>query len=79
MNLAEISAAVDAGDTVHWQSPEYTVRKGPAHPDTPGSNINPALKYTIDHVNGQSIGLTWRDGTTLNGKEADFYRPCPHS
>jgi hypothetical protein len=73
MNLQQITAAVDAGRTVHWQNGSYIVRKGPSHPDTPGSNRNPALRYTIDHTGGGSIGLTWRDGTTLNGKECDFY------
>lgn len=73
LTLQQIAEAVDAGLTVHWQNAGYTVHKGPAHPDTPGNNINPALRYTIDHANGQSLGLTWRDGVTLNGKERDFY------
>jgi hypothetical protein len=73
LTLQQIAEAVDAGLTVHWQNAGYTVHKGPAHPDTPGSSSNPALKYTIDHTNGQSLGLTWRDGITLNGKECDFY------
>lgn len=69
----QIAAAVDAGRSVHWQCDDYTVRKGPSHPDTPGGGCNPALRYTIDHASGHSIGLTWRDGRTLNGKECDFY------
>ena len=73
MNLQQITAAVDAGRTVHWQNGSYTVRKGPSHPDNPGNGCNPALRYTIDHAGGSSIGLTWRDGVTLNGKECDFY------
>ena len=73
MNLQEISAAVDAGDTVHWQSTDYIVIKGPSHPDDPGNDCNPALRYLITSDNGQAIGLTWADGTTLNGKEGDFF------
>lgn len=73
MTLTEIATAVDSGLTVHWQTADYTVRKGPSHPDNPGNGCNPALRYTIDHASGNSIGLTWRDGTTLNGKECDFF------
>lgn len=73
MTLNEIATAVDAGRTVHWQNSSYTVRKGPSHPDNPGNACNPALRYTIDHTSGQSIGLTWRDGVTLNGKACDFF------
>lgn len=73
MTYEQIAAAVDSGRTVHWQTADYTVRKGPSHPDNPGNGCNPALRYTIDHASGNSIGLTWRDGTTLNGKECDFF------
>ena len=31
-------------------------------------------QYNIACVsNGSMIGLTWLDGTTLNGKESEFY------
>lgn len=73
MNLQQITETVDAGRTVHWQNGSYTVRKGPAHDDAPGSAANPALRYVIAHESGNCIGLTWRDGVTLNGKECDFY------
>lgn len=74
MNLQDISAAVDRGDTVHWQTADYTVTKGPSHPDSPHrAGCNPALRYLIACENGSAIGLTWRDGTTLNGKEEDFF------
>ena len=73
MNLQDISAAVDRGDTVHWQSTYYRVVKGPSHPDTPDGGCNPALHYLINGRNGSSIGLTWTDGVTLNGKEEDFF------
>lgn len=73
MNLQQITETVDAGRTVHWQNGSYTVRKGPAHEDVPGNAANPALRYVIAHESGNCIGLTWRDGVTLNGKEYDFY------
>jgi len=73
MTLTEIATAVDAGRTVHWQNGSYTVRKGPAHDDAPGNAANPALRYVIAHEAGNCIGLTWRDGITLNGKECDFF------
>jgi hypothetical protein len=73
LTLQQISEAVDAGHTVHWQNSSYTVRKGPAHDDAPGNAANPALRYVIAHAAGSCIGLTWRDGVTLNGKECDFY------
>ncbi len=30
-------------------------------------------KKSDEYDNGHIIGLTWTDGTTLNGKEEDFY------
>lgn len=72
MNLDQITSAVDQGRTVHWQIPAYRVIKGPAHHDAPGNDNNPAARYLICHDSGQCIGLTWSDGTTLNGKEVDF-------
>lgn len=79
MNLQEISAAVDRGDTVHWQSTDYIVTKGPSHPDNPGNGCNPALRYLITGIydGGHSIGLTWTDGVTLNGKDEDFFISSP--
>lgn len=73
MQLNDITAAVDRGDTVHWQSTYYRVIKGPSHPDNPGNGCNPALRYLISCDNGSAIGLTWRDGVTLNGREDDFF------
>jgi hypothetical protein len=72
MNLAEITAAVDAGKTVFWQTKSYTVRPGPAHPSRDDNCCNPAIRYLICHDSGHCIGLTWSDGVTLNGKEIDF-------
>lgn len=64
MELHEIKAAVDAGVTVHWSNPGYTVVK-----DSLG-------KYLIKCAwNGSCIGLTWTDGATMNGRPEEFYIP----
>ena len=62
MKLSDIKDAVDAGRVVHWTSPIYTVVR-----DILGD-------YLIQcSSNNDCIGLTWKDGQTLNGKERDFY------
>ena len=61
MNLDEIKAAVEDGQTVHWANDGYTVVK-----DELG-------QWFILYIDGDAIGLTWRDGTTLNGKPEEFY------
>lgn len=63
MSTNEIKAAVEAGRTVHWASPAYTVIK-----DSIG-------QWFIRHVSGHLIGLTHADGLTLNGKPEDFFTP----
>lgn len=61
MTVQEIKSAVDNGITVHWSNELYTV-------------IKDKLKYLIKcSSNNHCIGLTWKDGTTLNGKESEFY------
>ena len=61
MNADAIRAAVDAGHTVHWSNDNYRVVRGRAG-------------YVIRcDSNGSCIGLTWRDGVTLNGEPGDFY------
>lgn len=62
MTLFEIKAAVDSGRTVHWASDLYTV----VHDDK-------GRWLIVCTANGSAIGLTWRDGTTLNGDESQFY------
>jgi len=70
MTLAEIKAAVQAGHTVHWQNPSYSVVL-----TSPG----PRNRLTKDQwllccaPNSHCIGLTHADGVTLNGQEQDFY------
>lgn len=67
MNLQEIKSAIDAGKTVNWSNDSYVVIKHfPRYPDTP--------EYLIKCLsNNHCIGLTWRDGVTMNGKEEQFY------
>jgi hypothetical protein len=52
--------AVDAGKKVYWSNKGYQVVKAKGD-------------YMIKAANGHMIGLTWEDGKTLNGKEADFF------
>ncbi len=67
MNLQEIKSAIDADKIVHWANDSYVVIKHfPRYPDTP--------EYLIKCLsNDHCIGLTWRDGVTMNGKEEQFY------
>ncbi len=67
MNLQEIKSAIDADKTVHWANDSYVVIKHfPRYPDTP--------EYLIKCLsNDHCIGLTWKDGVTMNGKEEQFY------
>ena len=61
MTLHEIKAAVDAGKQVFWSNFNYEV-------------IKSSDSYLIhSKSNNHSIGLTWRDGTTLNGREDEFF------
>ena len=61
MTAAEIKAAVDAGRAVYWENPGYRVIK---------DNIGQYL--IVCTANKYTIGLTWRDGVTLNGKPEQF-------
>jgi len=62
MNIAEIKAAVDLGQVVHWANEGYLV-----HKDRLG-------QYLITYQpNGSTIGLTDRSGDRLNGAEAEFF------
>ena len=62
MNLQEIKDALKEGKKVYWTNEGYEVRQ-----TTNGS-------YIIECLDNQNIiGLTWLDGTTLNGKEEQFF------
>jgi len=74
MTVNEIKQAVAHGKTVHWSNTAYTV--------ICDKHNQWLIQY--DGAGGKNcIGLTWADGTTLNGKEEDFYIalpdifPCP--
>jgi hypothetical protein len=60
MTAKEIKAAIDAGKNVYWNNKSYQVIKGKGD-------------YYIKASNGHMIGLTWDDGTTLNGNPKDFF------
>ena len=62
MTLTEIKEAIAKGKTVCWSNDRYTIKHG-ADGDLV---IHCATNY-------HQIGLTWRDGVTLNGREEDFY------
>lgn len=62
MTLDEIKNAVDAGSGVHWKTYGYRVIK---------DNIGQYLIQCV--MNEDCIGLTHRDGVTLNGKPEDFF------
>ena len=59
MNLLEIKDAVLSGKKVYWNNPAYDV-------------VYDGKQWLIKHAGGYSIGLTWNDGMTLNGKQEDF-------
>lgn len=62
MTAEQIKSAVTAGKRVYWGNEGYEVIK-----DSLGQYL---IIYT---PSGYCIGLTHRDGQTLNGKEADFF------
>ena len=62
MTLEEIKAAVLAGKRVCWSGKNYEVIL---------DSIGQWLIRCVD--NGNCIGLTWRDGVTMNGKPKEFF------
>lgn len=65
MTLDQIKAATLAGDCVCWKNSAYRVIC-----DTLGQWL---IVYRFGGRNANAIGLTARDGVTLNGAESDFY------
>jgi len=61
MTLIEIKAAVEAGKKVFWSNRSYEVLK-----DSVG-------QWLIRCSNGSCIGLTHRDGVTMNGEPEEFF------
>jgi hypothetical protein len=62
MTLEEIKQAVESGKVVYWASSAYKVVK-----DCLGQWL------IVCTLNDYTIGLTWLDGLTVNGKLEDFY------
>ena len=61
MKVDEIKKAVNDGLKIRWMSDNYHV-------------IKDGNDYLIHCTqNDTYIGLTWKDGITLNGKEDEFY------
>jgi hypothetical protein len=61
-NVQEIKKAVDEGKKVYWLFLNYEVIK---------DSIDQYLIHS--KFNDHYIGLTHRDGTTLNGKPEEFF------
>lgn len=62
MTLQEIKNAVESGQVVKWSNDSYDVVKDGLD-----------QWFIVCRFNDYAIGLTWRDGVTLNGKEEQFY------
>lgn len=66
MTLNEIKEAVRGGNMVYWKNRAYQVKLN--------TLATGAEQWSIVYYhNGYTIGLTWRDGVTLNGEESDFF------
>lgn len=62
MSLQEIKYSVESGHRVFWMHKGYEVKK-----DRIG-------QWHITCLSNQNcIGLTWMDGTTMNGQPDDFF------
>jgi hypothetical protein len=62
MTLAEIKEALAEGKKVYWANKAYDVIQ-----DKCGQYL------IVCNLNQHCIGLTWRDGVTMNGKEEEFF------
>lgn len=62
MNLEQIKSALALGKRVFWSNYAYEVIK-----DNVGQYL---IRCTL---NDSCIGLTWRDGVTMNGKPEEFF------
>ena len=66
MTLEEIKKALAEGKRVYWRHKGYEVIK-----DSVGQYL---IVYHKGGRDESSIGLTWSDGTTLNGNEDEFFK-----
>jgi len=62
MTLDEIKQAVMDGHTVYWANKAYKVVRD-----------NNDHWYIVCSLNDYAIGLTHRDGVTMNGKAGQFF------
>lgn len=61
MTLEQIKQAVTEGKTVCWSNGGYEVRKT-------GNSFDIVCLW-----NNYTVGLTWQDGKTMNGKPEEFF------
>ena len=66
MTLEEIKTAVRAGRRVCWATQSYEVRRWAREGDREEF-------FIVCTHNQNTIGLTWRDGTTMNGRPEQFF------
>lgn len=64
MTLEQIKAAIAAGLKVCWKTGSYVVT---------GSGSDYLITFGKGSRHENSIGLTWKDGCTMNGDPKDFY------
>jgi len=69
MTLQEIKNAVESGKTVHWATKAYTVLKDQLRDGT----HQWLIAYNYGQRDANYIGLTWRDGVTVNGRPEQFF------
>jgi hypothetical protein len=65
MTLEQIKKAVDQGKDVFWKHSGYKV--------VAGTQKAIGEYFIVCTENQYTVGLTWRDGKTMNGNEIDFY------
>lgn len=63
MTLDEIKTSVDSGKFVFWHNKNYRIIK----------NKHTGEYLIWSQFNDHCIGLTWRDGVTMNGKPGEFF------
>lgn len=61
MTLEQIQQTIADGKRVFWKTAAYEVKR------------TGAQYLIVCVINKDAIGLTWRDGVTMNGKPTDFY------
>ena len=66
MTLEQIKKAVDQGKEVFWKTDGYRV--------VAGTQKGSGEYFVVCTENQYTVGLTWRDGKTMNGNEIEFYQ-----